>query len=160
MALAKKPLEIFQQVTVKNAEGLAGVSAMFVVVRAKWNASHHIRRPFRQNDALRFLSWHLRLLHSEADVPRGCGASPQATSAASRPAPLAMTKGQGNRRRSTSNASDKVTTPVRCHLNSAGCCVHGDRAKREASDPFTHRMVAVTRKTAKKIEKSASRGVR
>jgi hypothetical protein len=54
MALAKKPLEIFQQVTVKNAEELAGVSAMFVVVRAKWNASHHIRRPFRQNDALRF----------------------------------------------------------------------------------------------------------
>jgi hypothetical protein len=46
MALAKKPLEIFQQVTVKNAEELAGVSAMFVVVRAKWNASHHIRRPF------------------------------------------------------------------------------------------------------------------
>jgi hypothetical protein len=99
MALAKKPLEIFQQVTAKSAEELAGVSAMFVVVRAKWNASHHIRRPFRQNDALRFLSWHLRLLHLEADVPRGCGASPQATSAASRPAPPAMTKGQGNRRR-------------------------------------------------------------
>jgi hypothetical protein len=55
MALAKKPLEIFQQVTAKSAEELAGVSAMFVVVRAKWNASHHIRRPFRQNDALRYV---------------------------------------------------------------------------------------------------------
>jgi len=43
MALAKKPLEIFQQVTAKSAEELAGVSAMFVVVRAKWNASHHGR---------------------------------------------------------------------------------------------------------------------
>jgi hypothetical protein len=43
MALAKKPLEIFQQVTVKNAEELAGVSAMFAVVRAKSNISRHIQ---------------------------------------------------------------------------------------------------------------------
>jgi hypothetical protein len=38
---------------------------------------------------------------------------------------------------------------------SAGRRVHGDRAKRYASDPFTPRMMAVAAKTAKNTSASA-----
>jgi hypothetical protein len=51
MALAKKRSEIFQQVTVKNAAELAGVSAMFVVVRAKSNVCRHIQNSLLPNIA-------------------------------------------------------------------------------------------------------------
>ena len=55
-----------------------------------------------------------------------------------------------------SNTSDDVAIPVRFHSKSAGRCVHGDRAKRVASDPFTHKMMAVAMKTAKKTSASAT----
>ena len=48
-----------------------------------------------------------------------------------------------------------MSTPVRFHSKSAGRCVHGERARREASDPFTQRMMAVATKTAKKTSASA-----
>jgi hypothetical protein len=53
----------------------------------------------------------------------------------------------------TSSTSDQVTTPVLVHSKSAGRC---DRAKRDASDPFTHKMMAVAPKTAKKTPASAT----
>ena len=67
-----------------------------------------------------------------------------------------MTAGHGNRWCMNSKTSGNVTTPVRFHSKSAGRCVHGERANRDASDPFTHRMMAVARKTAKKTAASAT----
>jgi hypothetical protein len=55
-----------------------------------------------------------------------------------------------------SNASGNVATPVRFHSKLVGRCVHVDRAKRDASDPFTHRTMAVATKTAKKTSASAT----
>jgi hypothetical protein len=55
-----------------------------------------------------------------------------------------------------SNTSGNVATPVRSHSKSAGRCVHGDRAKRDATNPFTHRMMAVATKMTKKTSASAA----
>jgi hypothetical protein len=56
----------------------------------------------------------------------------------------------------TSSTSGNVTKPARFHSKSAGRCVHGERAKRDASDPFTQRMMAVATKTPKKTSASAT----
>src|SRR5215471_13199132 len=76
--------------------------------------------------------------------------SPQATSKLRRPAPPAMTRGHGSRWRMNSRRSGGVAPPVGIHSKSAGRCVHAGRAKRDAGDPFSHRMMAVATKTAKK----------
>ena len=67
----------------------------------------------------------------------------------------AITTGHGSRWRMNSNTSGNVATPVGFHSKSAGRCIHGDWAKRNASDPFTHRMMAVATKTAKNTSASA-----
>jgi hypothetical protein len=46
--------------------------------------------------------------------------------------------------------------PVRFHSKSAERYVQGDRPKRDAIDPFTHRMMVVATKTAKKTSASAA----
>src|SRR5499433_417336 len=82
--------------------------------------------------------------------------SPQATSTARRLAALAVTKGHGDRWRMNSSTSGNVALPVRFHSKSAGRYIQGDRPKRDAIDPFTHRMMAVATKTAKKTSPSAA----
>ena len=64
-------------------------------------------------------------------------------------APQTIATGHGSRWRVNSKTSGNVATPVGFHSNSVGRCVHCDRAKRNATDPFTHRMMAVAKKTAK-----------
>ena len=61
----------------------------------------------------------------------------------------------GSRWRVNSKTSGNVTTPADFHSNSAGRCVHCDRAKRNANNPFTQRMMAVAKKTAKNTLASA-----
>src|SRR5262249_59393686 len=81
--------------------------------------------------------------------------SPQATSTARRLAPAAVTNGHGNRWRMNSSTSGNAAMPVRFHSKSAGRYVQGDRPKRDAIDPFTHRMMAVATKTVEKTSASA-----
>src|SRR5262249_51568213 len=57
--------------------------------------------------------------------------------------------------RMNSSTSGNAAMPVRFHSKSAGRCVQGDRPKRDAIDPFTHRMMAVATKTAEKTSASA-----
>src|SRR5262249_60503953 len=54
-----------------------------------------------------------------------------------------------------SRPSGNAAMPVRFHSKSAGRYVQGDRPKRDAIDPFTHRMMAVATKTAEKTSASA-----
>src|SRR5215467_2954140 len=82
--------------------------------------------------------------------------SPQATSTARTLAPLAVTKGHGNRWRMNSSTSGNAAMSVRFHSKSAGRYVQGDWPKRDAIDPLTHRMVAVATKTAEKTSASAA----
>ena len=64
--------------------------------------------------------------------------SPQATSAAMIQAPPTIATGHGTRWRVNSKTSGNVAAPVVFHSKSAGCCIRCDRAKRNASHPFTH----------------------
>src|SRR5262244_953567 len=54
------------------------------------------------------------------------------------------------------STSGNVAMPVRFHSKSVGRYVQGDRPKRDASHPLTHRMMAVATKTAKKTSASAA----
>src|SRR5215472_8353692 len=81
--------------------------------------------------------------------------SPQATSTARRLAPAVVTKGHGDRWRMNSSTSGNAAMPVRFHSKPAGRYVQGDRPKRDAIDPFTHRMMAVATNTAEKTSASA-----
>src|SRR5215469_1853099 len=65
-------------------------------------------------------------------------------------------KGHGDRWRMNFSMSGNVAMPVRFHSKSVERYVQGDRPKRDASDPFTHRMMAVATKTAKKTSASAA----
>ena len=58
--------------------------------------------------------------------------------------------GHGSRWRMNPSRSGSVATLVRFHSKSAKRCIHGGWAKRDASDPFTQRMMAVATKTTEK----------
>src|SRR5262249_6692933 len=59
-------------------------------------------------------------------------------------------------RKMNSSTSGNVVMPVRFHSKSAGRYVQGERPKRNASDPFTYRMITVATKTAKKTSAPAA----